>query len=124
LGFLDFHPKIGQHIKPDNLYKIIIADVAPLSDGSCPDREVIELWAGQPFEAKSQRADWTWRVARKPDSPTLALPIVQPCSGDWRVVWRAGHSVLADDKIKHALKGCYAGDLLFIRDLPPPEGGG
>lgn len=118
LGFTDF-PKNLESIYAGTGYKQLFKIVAPSLEQENPstENETIEIWDDEPYRTKECAAKWIWTLKFKRDSRELEFPIVHPSHYDWRIRWKSGNTVIADDKIKRFSQDIAFGKFVVIKEL-------
>lgn len=118
-----FWKKIGLTKFPDcvytehklTYYKVLV-DTASTSYISNKDK--IELWDVEPYEAEKKNPRWIWYVETQKEM--LLYPIIQPCNCNWNLRWSRDGVVLKEEKVKYFTNDDYElfhSDFLYIDKL-------
>ena len=81
--------------------------------------ETIDIWNGEPYHIIDTPPKWTCHLEFKDGTRELSTPIIHPSHYDWRIRWRAGDTIIVDEKVKRfADEQIQFGKFVFIRILP------
>ena len=122
LGFNNF-PKFKAFAEANSpegkhLFKIL-NNVPKVQEGNYNENNLIELWAGQPWEISNEKPQWSWRPQFIPGSPRLETPIISPANFEWKIKWTCNGVIAHNDKIKYFPKiRLDFSDFLIIDELP------
>ena len=94
----------------------VLVDTASTSYISNKDK--IELWDVEPYEAEKKNPRWIWYVETQKEM--LLYPIIQPCNCNWNLRWSRDGVVLKEEKVKYFTNDDYElfhSDFLYIDKL-------
>ena len=111
--FAEANSPEGKH-----LFKIL-NDVPEATEKINAESDLIELWAGQPWEVSNEKPKWSWHPQFLPNSHFLSPFIISPAHYEWKMRWTSNGTVIHNDKIKYFpnMRLDFS-DFLIIDELP------
>ncbi len=114
LGYLSY-PETKSRKEGKYLYKILI----PYLEQSHSETATVELWDNEPNYTDTLPPKWRWETYLLNKKGDLILPIIHPCSADWRIRYSVDGSTIKDSKVKNFITDeIYFAEYMVLKNLP------
>ena len=114
LGYLPY-PETKSRKEGKYLYKILI----PYLEQSNSETATVELWDNEPHCTDAVPPRWRWETYLLNKRGDLILPIIHPCSADWRIRYSEDDKIIRDTKVKNFITDeIYFGGYMILKNLP------
>ncbi|HEY0669398.1 MAG TPA: GNAT family N-acetyltransferase [Sphingobacteriaceae bacterium] len=114
LGYLPY-PETESRKEGKYLYKIMI----PYLEQAHSETATVELWNNEPYCTNTVRAKWKWETYLLNTKGELILPIIHPCSADWRIRYTVDGKTVRDNKVKYfTTDEIYFSGYMILKNLP------
>jgi len=109
------YPETKSRKEGKYLYKILI----PYLEPSDSETVTVELWDNEPSYTANVPPKWRWETYVLNKKGDLILPIIHPCSADWRIRYSVDGTTIRDSKVKYFISDeIHFGGYMILKNLP------